>query len=125
MNKKPSCQKCQSVDVVKNGKIQGKQRDKCKFCSLQFTRLTPRGRAAQEKATLLRRDIGKSFSEILLELRMGRAVSLLNGTNLSIENIALRIGYRNSSNFYKTFRGYYGKSPRYYQTRHKTSPWNC
>lgn len=67
-------------------------------------------------STLLRRDIGKSFSEILLELRMGRAVSLLNGTNLSIENIALMIGYRNSSNFYKAFREYYGKSPRDYMS---------
>ena len=31
-------------------KVQGKQRNKCKSCSLQFTRLTPRGRPAQEKA---------------------------------------------------------------------------
>lgn len=38
------------MEVVKNGKVQGKQRYKCKSCSLQFTRLTPRGRPAQEKA---------------------------------------------------------------------------
>ena len=50
MNAKPPCPKCQSMEVVKNGKIQGKQRYKCKSCSLQFTRLTPRGRPAQEKA---------------------------------------------------------------------------
>ncbi len=50
MNEKPPCPKCQSIEVVKNGKIQGKQRYKCKSCSLQFTRLTPRGRPAQEKA---------------------------------------------------------------------------
>lgn len=50
MNEKPPCPKCQSREVVKNGKVQGKQRDKCKSCSLQFTRLTPRGRPAQEKA---------------------------------------------------------------------------
>ena len=51
MNEKPPCPKCQSIEVVKNGKVQGKQRYKCKSCSLQFTRLTPRGRPAQEKAT--------------------------------------------------------------------------
>ena len=45
MNEKPPCPKCQSIEVVKNGKVQGKQRYKCKSCSLQFTRLTPRGRA--------------------------------------------------------------------------------
>ena len=50
MNEKPPCTKCQSIEVVKNGKVQGKQRYKCKSCSLQFTRLTPRGRPAQEKA---------------------------------------------------------------------------
>lgn len=50
MNEKPPCPKCQSIEVVKNGKVQGKQRHKCKSCSLQFTRLTPRGRPAQEKA---------------------------------------------------------------------------
>ena len=50
MNEKPPCPKCQSIEVVKNGKVQGKQRYKCKSCSLQFTRLTPRGRPAQEKA---------------------------------------------------------------------------
>ena len=50
MNETPPCPKCQSREVVKNGKVQGKQRYKCKSCSLQFTRLTPRGRPAQEKA---------------------------------------------------------------------------
>ena len=50
MNEKPPCPKCQSIEVVKNGKVQGKQRYKCKSCSLQCTRLTPRGRPAQEKA---------------------------------------------------------------------------
>lgn len=50
MNEKPPCPKCQSIEVVKNGKVQGKQRYKWKSCSLQFTRPTPRGRPAQEKA---------------------------------------------------------------------------
>lgn len=67
-------------------------------------------------STLLRRELGKSFSEILLELRMDRAKSLLKGTSLSVEKIALMLGYSNSSNFYKAFREYYGKSPREYVT---------
>ena len=50
MNEKPPYPKCQSLEVVRNGKVQGKQRYKCKSCSLQFTRLTPRGRPAHEKA---------------------------------------------------------------------------
>ena len=50
MNEKPACPKCNGIDVKKNGKVQGKQRFKCKSCSYQFTRLTPRGRPANEKA---------------------------------------------------------------------------
>jgi len=37
---------------------------------------------------------------------------LLDHTDLSIEKIAAMLGYSNSSNFYKAFRGYYGVSPR-------------
>ena len=50
MNKNPSCPKCKCAEVVKNGKINEKQRLKCKKCSFQFTRLTPRGYADSEKA---------------------------------------------------------------------------
>ncbi|MCC8023728.1 MAG: helix-turn-helix transcriptional regulator [Clostridium sp.] len=65
-------------------------------------------------SSLLRREIGKSFSEILLEQRMDRALILLKGTNLPIEEIALMLGYSNSSNFYKAFRECFHMSPREY-----------
>lgn len=63
-------------------------------------------------STLLRRETGKSFSEILLKQRMERAVCLLRGTDLSVDEIAAMLGYSNNSNFYKAFRGYYRQSPR-------------
>lgn len=65
-------------------------------------------------SALLTREIGKSFSQILLEQRMERAVILLNGTTLPIEEIAFMLGYSNSSNFYKAFKEYYTMSPRKY-----------
>ncbi|QQO07623.1 helix-turn-helix transcriptional regulator [Breznakiella homolactica] len=65
-------------------------------------------------STLLTRETGKSFSRILLEQRMERAVILLKGTPLPVEEIALMLGYSNSSNFYKAFREYYRMSPRKY-----------
>lgn len=67
-------------------------------------------------STLLHRETGKSFSEILLEQRMERAVILLRGTNLPIVEISRLLGYSNSSNFYKTFKAYYNQSPRDYVT---------
>ena len=63
-------------------------------------------------SSLLRREQGKSFSEIVLETRMDRAAVLLKGTTLSIEEISVMLGYNNTSNFYKAFRAYYGKTPR-------------
>ncbi len=67
MNKNPSCPKCKCAEVVKNGKINEKQSLKCKKCSFQFTRLTPRGYADSEK----------SFAVVLynLELSMNAIVN--------------------------------------------------
>ena len=46
--------------------------------------------------------------------RMDRALPLLKYTAFSIEEIAAMLGYSNSSNFYKAYKSYYGKSPREY-----------
>lgn len=69
-------------------------------------------------SALLRKELGETFSEILLKLRMERALTLLKGTDLSIEEIASMLGYSNSSNFYKTFHTYYHQSPRNYICHH-------
>ena len=63
-------------------------------------------------STVMRKELGKSFSELLLEQRMERAIILLKGTTLPVEEIALMLGYSNSSNFHKAFREYFGRSPR-------------
>ena len=65
-------------------------------------------------STLLHRELGKTFSQIVLENRMDRAVILLRGTTLSIEEIAAMLGYSNHSNFYKAFREFYRQTPREY-----------
>lgn len=71
-------------------------------------------------STLLRQETGQSFSEIVLEQRMERAVALLKGTDLSIEMIVPMLGYSNTSNFYKAFKAYFKQSPRgYLETRQK------
>jgi transposase len=47
----PECPKCGSTETVKNGFHLGRQRHRCTKCGFQFTRTTPRGRPASEKAT--------------------------------------------------------------------------
>ncbi|MCC8102868.1 MAG: helix-turn-helix transcriptional regulator [Clostridiales bacterium] len=71
-------------------------------------------------SSLLPKEIGKTFSEILLEQRMERAAALLDGTSLPISEVARLLGYSNSSNFYKAFREYYGISPG--ECQKKTDP---
>ncbi len=63
-------------------------------------------------STLLHQKTGKTFSRIVLEERMQRAKILLAETDLPIEEIAFMLGYSNSSNFYKAFKGYFHTSPR-------------
>lgn len=63
-------------------------------------------------SSLLHKELGRTFSELLLEQRMEKALILLKGTNLSVSEIAEMLGYSNSSNFYKAFREFYGMSPR-------------
>ena len=65
-------------------------------------------------SNLLKSETGRTFSEILLKLRMERAVMLMKGTTLPNEEIADMLGYSNTSNFYKAFREYYRVSPREY-----------
>ncbi|MBQ6782154.1 MAG: helix-turn-helix transcriptional regulator [Treponema sp.] len=63
-------------------------------------------------SSLLHKDTGRTFSQILLRLRMERATLLMQGTTLTLDEIATMLGYGDTSNFYKAFKGYYGVSPR-------------
>lgn len=65
-------------------------------------------------SSLLRQKTGKTFSKILLEQRMERALALLRGTSLAVEEIAAMVGYNDTSNFYRAFRAKYRVSPREY-----------
>lgn len=65
-------------------------------------------------SSVISRELGKTFSQILLEQRMDRAAILLKSTSLSVEEISLMLGYSNSSNFHKAFREFYHCSPREY-----------
>ncbi|QOY36602.1 helix-turn-helix domain-containing protein [Anaerobacillus isosaccharinicus] len=52
-----------------------------------------------------------SIGEYINKLRMSVAANLLSTTDLSIEEIAHKIGYNYSANFSKMFRKTYGKTP--------------
>lgn len=68
-------------------------------------------------SSLLRKQTGSTFSQILLRMRMDRACLLLRTTDLPIERIATMAGYPDTSNFYRIFRKVLGESPRGYRVR--------
>ncbi|QOS69252.1 helix-turn-helix transcriptional regulator [Eggerthella guodeyinii] len=54
---------------------------------------------------------GKTVSEYLRGVRMGRALDLLAETDLPVEAVAQHVGYQGKANFYRAFRDAYGYAP--------------
>lgn len=71
-------------------------------------------------SVLLRKETGKTFSEILRSIRLQRVCTLLENSDMSIENIAVLSGYPHNSYFYKTFRNAMGVTPTQYREKHKS-----
>ena len=58
---------------------------------------------------------GKTYTEHLQEKRLSQAGFLLKNTSLSVEEIAIAIGYENKSYFHKLFANKFGTSPKKYR----------
>jgi transcriptional regulator GlxA family with amidase domain len=54
---------------------------------------------------------GTTFRSYALDVRMRRARELLRDTDMSVREIAERVGYRKPPQFCKTFRRQHGQSP--------------
>ena len=65
--------------------------------------------------TLFKQNTGYSFTDLITQLRMSDAVSLLTNTNLKIGEIAEKIGYNSSDHFTRIFRSIYKMSPKEYR----------
>lgn len=63
-------------------------------------------------STLVHKETGKTFSQLVLEQRMERAGVLVERTTLPVEEISRAVGYSSTSNFYKAYQRYFGHSPR-------------
>lgn len=76
---------------------------------------------AQYLSRLLKRYTQKSFSELLREVRMKKAVSLLTRTSLTIGEITEQIGMQDAY-FYKLFHQQYGCSPAQFRKNRQNRP---
>lgn len=63
--------------------------------------------------------MGISPQEYLVNLRMDKAASLIRKTELSVSEIAQRVGYEDPLAFSKIFKQKYGVSPRKYRGTHE------
>ena len=60
----------------------------------------------------IKKKTGRTFKDLLVEKRLRQAEYLLSSTALPIADIALSVGYENTSYFHRIFRETYGMSPR-------------
>ena len=66
---------------------------------------------ATSEATLRRRLAGEGFAEMLTDLRMNRALGLLQSTDLPVAVVAGEVGYASPSRFALRFKARFGISP--------------
>lgn len=70
---------------------------------------------------LIKQKTGYTFQELLQHKRFETAAHLLAETDLSVEEIALDVGYENQSYFFRQFKERYGMTPRKYRIVHRTA----
>lgn len=57
-------------------------------------------------------EIGMSFSQYLTQIRMKKAIELLQDGKYKLYEISEMVGYKNYESFSRTFKSYYHKSPK-------------
>ncbi|OPJ59357.1 response regulator transcription factor [Clostridium chromiireducens] len=63
---------------------------------------------------------GERFSNYLIKVKMNRAADLLNNIRYKTYEVSEMVGYSNTKNFTRTFKSYYGKSPKEYRNQKDT-----
>lgn len=64
---------------------------------------------------LFERELGRTFTDMLNQMRVDRACQLLARTSHPLKQVALECGFRDQSYFTKVFRRHAGRTPRQYR----------
>ena len=69
---------------------------------------------AMSKRSLQRRlnEEGVSFKDVLEDTRRALSLNYLLNTDMSMQEIAYLLGFRDPSSFFRAFRGWTGKTPQ-------------
>jgi len=73
------------------------------------------GTNQQRLTRIFREQVGMSAYEYLMQLRLERGRGLLHDTDLQVQLIADKVGYRNAGDFTRAFRRHFGVTPRQYR----------
>lgn len=74
-------------------------------------------------SVLIKKELSKTFSELIREIKMNEAAALILTTDLKIDEVCTAVGYKDTTQFIKTFKKYYGLSPKKYKSH--TNPNKC
>ena len=69
----------------------------------------------QYLSTIIKKQTGKSFTEILRTIKMQHARDMLMNTKMKIDDICDAVGYRDTTQFIRTFKKQFGSTPKQYQ----------
>lgn len=64
---------------------------------------------------LVKEQTGKNYTELVMEMRIEKAVELLKNTDMYVYEIADKVGYKNLKYFYRVFHKIVGKTPSDYR----------
>lgn len=70
---------------------------------------------------IIKDSTGKTFTEILTEMRMEKAMSKLRLSDASLECIAHEVGFNSPNYFYKVFKDFCGVTPGHYRRQNRKS----
>jgi YesN/AraC family two-component response regulator len=69
---------------------------------------------------MVRRHLGRTYTDVLNQMRVDRAAELLVRTDRTLTAVAFDTGFRDQSYFTKVFRRYTHVTPRGYRMQHRT-----
>ncbi|MCV9886626.1 helix-turn-helix domain-containing protein [Metabacillus halosaccharovorans] len=64
---------------------------------------------------MLKTNINKTFIDLSHQLKIKNACTMLENTDLTVDQIANKTGYTNITFFYKTFKKFHGVTPAKYR----------
>ena len=65
-------------------------------------------------STLFKAETGKSIRDSLMEIRMNKAMGIINNQHYNVTTVASMVGYTDIYAFSKHFKKRFGHSPRYF-----------